>query len=130
MKSMFKFSEVEAKKANPETLRQIIKTVIRENDDACWSEMERYLVPPGVAGSREYDHAYAIGILLKHDEQHGGRLAAAMEATHMPLRMLWDEVVKVCRQVGFRFHNGRLVGLLEDKSQENGSDHAGADDVS
>ena len=129
MKSLFKFSDVEAKKATPQTLRQIVKDVIQADDDACWAEMEPFLIPPGRSGSREYDHAYAVGVLLKHDAQHGGRIATVMEATGMPRRMIWDEVVKVCRQVGFRFHNGRLIGLLEDKSNENGGNDAGSDDV-
>lgn len=127
--SIFKFSEVEAKKASPQTLRQGIKDVIQADNDACWMDMEPYLIPPGVAGSREYDHAYAVDVLLKHDAKHGGRIFLFMESNRMPRRMVWDEVVKVCRQVGFRFHNGRLVGLLEDKSNENGSDNAGADDI-
>lgn len=129
MNSLFKFSDVEAKKASPQTLRQIIKDVIQANDDACWTDMEPYLIPPGRSGSREYDHAYAVGVLLKHDAMHGGRIATVMESTGMPRRMMWDEVVKVCRQVGFRFHNGRLIGLLEDKSHENGGNDAGSDDV-
>ena len=126
--SLFKFSEVEAKQARPQTLRDAIKIVIRADDDACWGEMEKFLIPPGRSGSREYDHAYAVDVLLRHDEMHGGRIAMIMDSTGMPRRMLWDEVVKVCRQVGFRFHNGRLIGLLEDKSNENGN-AAGSDDV-
>lgn len=123
--SLFRFSDVEAKKASPQTLREIIKDVIRADDDACWQEMERYLMPPGVAGSREYDHAYAVGVVLKHDALHGGRIATVMESTGLARRMLWDEIVKTCRAVGFRFVRGRLVGVLEDRSNESADDDNG-----
>lgn len=119
--SLWKFSDVEAKKATPATLREEIKIVLKENDDACASEMERYLIPPGKAGSREYDHAYAVGVLLKHDALNGARIATMMDSTGMSQRMLWDEIVKVYRHVGFQFKHGRLVGLIEDKSGDNGN---------
>lgn len=121
--SLWKFSDVEAKKASPATTREIIKEILKADDDACANEIERFLIPPGVAGSREYDHAYAVGVLLKHDAIHGGRIATVMEATGLARRMLWDELVKVYRNVGFQFKHGRLVGLLEDKSNENGNDN-------
>lgn len=122
------FSEVEAKKATPETLRQMIKDVLKSEGDKCWREMLPLMLPPGLSGSREYDHAYAVGVLLKHDALIGGRIALFMNTNNMPRRMLWDEIVKVCRQVGFRIHNGRLIGLLEDKSDENGGHDAGSYD--
>ena len=83
--------------------------------------MERYLIPPGKSGSREYDHAYAVGVLLKHDALNAGRITEMMESTGMSQRMLWDEIVKVYRGAGFRMAHGRLVGLLEDKSDETGN---------
>jgi hypothetical protein len=121
-KSLFKFSDVEAKKANPATTREIIKEVLKANDDQCADEIERFLMPPGVAGSREYDHAYAVGVLLKHDGLNGGRIATVMEATGLSRRMLWEELVKVYRSVGFQIKHGRLVGLLEDKSADSNGD--------
>jgi hypothetical protein len=119
--SLDKFSDVEAKTANPATIREIIKETLKADDDACATEMERHLIPPGVAGSREYDHAYAVGVLLKHDALNGGRLATVMESTGLSRRMLWDELVKVYRSAGFQFKHGRLIGLLEDMSGDNES---------
>ena len=125
--SLWKFSDVEAKKASPATTREIIKETLKASDDACAAEIERYLIPPGVSGSREYDHAYAVGVLLKHDAMNGGRIATVMEATGLSRRMLWDELVKVYRSVGFQFKHGRLVGLLEDKSSDNGNGNENGD---
>ena len=115
--SLYKFSEVEAKKANPATTRELVKVVLKADDDACADEIERFLMPPGVAGSREYDHAYAVAVLLKHDALHGGHIATVMESTGLSRRMLWDELVKVYRGAGFQISHGRLVGLLEDDSK-------------
>jgi hypothetical protein len=117
--SLYKFSDVESKSASPATLRQIIKDVLRADDDACATEIERFLLPPGIAGSREYDHCLSVETLLKHDALHGKRLLKAMDGTRLSRRMLWDEVVKVYRNVGFRFKHGRMIGVLEDKSNEN-----------
>lgn len=122
-KSLWKFSEVEAKKANPATIRECVRDVVKADDDACADEIERFLMPPGVSGSREYDHAYAIGVLLKYDAINGGRIATIMESTGLSRRMLWDHLVSVYRTAGFKFSHGRLVGLLEDKSADaNGDD--------
>ena len=125
--NIFKFSEVEAKSATPKTLRESIKMVLKHNDDACAQEILPFLTPPGQNGSREYDHCEAVLILLRHDAAYAvsetsekkGPVAAAMDTNTMSKRMLWDEVVKVYRQVGFRFKSGRLVGLLEDRSKPN-----------
>ena len=127
--SLYKFSEVEAKKANPATIRDYIRSILIADDDACATEMERHLIPPGVAGSREYDHAYAVSILLKHDANHGGRIATVMESTGLSRRMLWDELVKVYRLAGFQFKHGRLVGLLEDMSGESESSSGREDGI-
>jgi len=126
-KAIFRFSEVEAKKANPKTLRGFIKDVLKADDDACWCDMEGFLRPPGESGSREYDHAYAVQVLLKHDALHGGTIGTVMEATGMKQRLLWDELVKVIREAGFRFRHGRLVGVLEDMREDNANDTNGAD---
>ncbi len=126
-KALFKFSEVEAKTAKPSTINQVIKEVLRADDDACYSELEPYLVPPGLSGSRQFDQAYAVGVLLEHDRRNGGRIRLVMDNSTLTERLLWDKLQSVLRQVGFRMRHGRLVGLLEDQSgkkqpvdQENG----------
>lgn len=112
--SLFKFSEVEAKKASPATINQIVKDVLRAKDDACYVEMERFLLPPGVSGSKAFDQAYAVGVLLNHDAKNGGRLAVVMESQGLSRRLLWDRLQAVLRSVGFHIKHGRLVGLIED----------------
>lgn len=130
-KALFSFSEVEAKKASPTTINQIIKDVMRASNDACYSEMERWLLPPGVSGSRSFDQAYAVEVVLKHDAQNGGRIAVIMESQGLSRRLLWDRIQSVLRSVGFKFSHGRLVGVLEDmrdrKDSEN--DDMGQPDV-
>jgi hypothetical protein len=34
--------------------------------------------------------------------------------------MIFDEIIKVYRKAGFKVSHGRIVGLLEDHSDENG----------
>ncbi len=124
-KSLYKFSEVEAKQASPTTINQIVKDVLRANDDACYTDMEQWLLPPGVSGSRSFDQAYAVETLLTHDAKNGGRIAVIMVSQRLSHRMLWDRLQTVLRGVGFKLSHGRLVGLLEDKSaskDDNGND--------
>lgn len=53
--SLYRFSEVKAKKASPATLNNMIKDVLRKNNDVCYIELERFLLPLGVAGSKAFD---------------------------------------------------------------------------
>jgi len=122
-KPLFSFSDVEAKKASPTTLNQIIKDVLRDNNDACYADMEPFLLPPGISGSKTFDQAYAVEALLKHDAKNGGRIAVVMESQRLSRRMLWDRIQSVLRSVGFKVSHGRIVGLLEDKSGENGDNN-------
>ena len=120
MGSLMKFSDVKAKHADPSTLRDIIETVLTTDDDACASEMEKYMTVGGVMGSREYDHAMAVNTLLEHDKKLGGHIASALVASNWRPRMLWDQLVLVYRKAGFIMKNGRITGIkeLEDKSAE------------
>ena len=122
-KPLFSFSEVEAKKASPITINQIIKDVLRASNDACYSEMEQWLLPPGVSGSRSFDQAYAVEVVLKHDSSNGGRIASIMESHGLSRRLLWDRIQSVLRSVGFKFSHGRLVGLIEDMRDRKDSDN-------
>ena len=130
--SLYRFSEVEAKTAKPLAVTSIIKDVLRADDDACYAEMERFLLPGGVSGAKAFDQAYAVGVLLKHDSLHGGRIATVMESTGMSRRLLWDRLHNVLRQVGFQLKHGRLVGVLEDQrpaKNEKSDDDFGQPDI-
>lgn len=117
--SLFRFSEVEAKTAKPLSVNTSIRSVLKANGDSCWIDMERYLMPPGISGSRAFDQAYAVNILLKHDKDNGGMIHAAMEASpQLTHRVLWDRLQSVLRVAGFRVSHGRLIGLLENPKED------------
>lgn len=115
--SLYRFSDVEAKNPSKRSLQDIIGDILRKDDDACYVEMEQYLLPPGKNGRVQFDQADAVNVLLKHDRESDARLAAAMvETPAITKAVLWEELVKVLRKVGFTMSRGRLTGLLEDFS--------------
>ena len=121
-KSLFSITEVEAKTAKPMAVNSIIKDVLKANDEKAWADIERYLMPPGVSGSRQFDQAYAVKSLLDADAETGGRIAIVMESTGMSRRMLWDRLHAVLKSVGFRMSHGRLLGGMDENvdTSENG----------
>lgn len=121
MASLMKFSDVKAKHATPATLRQSIEGVLTADDDACSDAIRKYMSPPGIMGSREYDHAMAVNTILEYDRKNGGFIASAMVASDMSPRMLWDQVVMVYRGAGFIIKNGRVIGIKEIEDRSNGS---------
>jgi len=122
--SLYNFAEVEAKKASPLAINDHIRAVLRGNESACYSELEPYLIPPGVSGSRQFDQAYAVSVLLKHDAKHNDSLInIALRETSLSHRALWDRLQSVLRRAGFQMKHGRLIGVLEDKSGKNGDEN-------
>ena len=122
-KSLFNFSDVESKNASPTTLNLIIREVLRSDNGVCYSMMERYLMPPGTSGSRSFDQSEAVNVLLTHDVNLDGRITKIMAATGMSRRIVWDRLQAVLRNVGFQIKHGRLIGVLENKSEvKNGDD--------
>jgi len=121
--SLYSFSDVEAKTAKPMVVNQAIKDVLKANGDSCYIDMERYLVPPGVTGSRAFDQAFAVMVLLKHDQKNGSFLKTAMgETPQLTERVLWDRLQAVLRGAGFKVSHGRLVGLLEAPKEDDNGD--------
>lgn len=117
--SLYRFSEVEAKTAKPSTVYGIIKDLLKADDDACWVEMETYLRGAANTGSSQFDHAYSVNILLDHDKMHGGHLHVVMTETQLSKREIWDRLNRVVVSGGFKFQNGKLIGLhLEDNSAD------------
>jgi hypothetical protein len=128
--SLYSFIEVEAKKASPSTLREIVKGVLRADDGACYSDMEPFLMPPGTSGSRSFDQAYAVDVLLAHDARQKGQIAIKMVDTQtLNRRALWDILQNVLRSSGFKMRHGRLVGLLEHKKSEEDENGGGQPDI-
>jgi len=128
--SLYSFTEVEAKTASPSTLREIVKSVLRADDGACYSEMETYLMPPGVSGSRSFDQAYAVKVLMTHDGIQKGQIATRMADTPtLNHRALWDILQNVLRASGFRMKHGRLIGILEHKKSDDEDENGGQPDI-
>lgn len=112
--SLYSFTDVEANNPQKLTLRDLIATVLRKDKGRCYAEMEPYLLAPGVSGSRYFDQAYAVQVLLTHDREGDGQLAKIMVNTPtLKHRTLWDELQFVLRKSGFKMKHGRLIGLLE-----------------
>ena len=123
--SLYSFSEVQAKRATPSTVYNIIEDLLKANDDACYSEMERYLRGAARTGSSQFDHAHCVRILLDHDKNDGGRLHIAVQEKDLTEREIWDRLIAVLRKAGFKFQHGKLTGLLiEDQREENAEEEA------
>jgi len=117
--SLYRFSEVQAKKATPATVQESIRKLLADNDDACYVEMERYLRGNANTGSRAFDHAHCVNILLQHDKMDGGMLHVAMQEKGLSEMEIWERLTRVLRTAGFKMHNGKLTGtILEDMSSE------------
>lgn len=129
MGSLFNFTDVLAKNATTKNIQDAINDVLKSDDNACYNEMEPRLLPPGIAGSRFYDQAAAVAILLSHDKVHGGIIHTMMVEKRLNERMLWDLMYKALRKAGFKMKSGRLIGLLEDKSDQNGEEAQGVPDI-
>ena len=129
MSALFNFDDVLAKNASTASAVDMVIDVLGTNERACYEEMEPRLVSPGIAGSRFFDQAVAVQILLKHDKEHKKTLHVLMHEQNLRERMLWELLSKALKKAGFKMKSGRLVGLLEDKSNENGDDVAGTPDV-
>ena len=78
-RSLYVFAEVEAKTATPQTINNAIKEVLRANGGVAYADIEPYLMPPGLSGSKSFDQAYAVDVLLRHAKEQGSQLAAIME---------------------------------------------------
>ena len=118
-KSLYSFSDVEAKNHKPDTLRDAIKSVLRADNDAAYQEMEPYLISPGRCGSKYFDQCQAVNVLVKHDYEGEGRIARMRaEKPSLNERVLWDVLCRVLREVGFDLRHGRLAGLLAHDSED------------
>ena len=126
--SLYRFSEVEAQNPTSPTISNAIKHVLRAKDsngvkDACYIEMEPYLLPPGVTGSKFFDQANAVRVLLDHDRDGDAVLTKMMaETPSLKQRQLWDYLQRVLRQAGFKMKHGRLAGLIEGPTKKDDDD--------
>ncbi len=128
--SLYSFADVEANNPPKSTVSDSVVNVLRGQDGACYAEMEPYLLAPGVSGSRFFDQAYAVDVLLRHDREGDGMIAKIMVNTPtLKRRTLWDVLQKVLRTTGFKMRHGRLVGLLEHRPDEEPKEDDGQPDI-
>ena len=121
--SLYRFSDVEAQNPTSPTISDAIKAVLRANKDACYIEIEPFLLPPGITGSKFFDQANAVRVLLNHDRDGDAALTRMMaETKSLKDRQLWDYLQRVLRNAGFKMRHGRLAGLLEGPSNEKEDD--------
>lgn len=114
--TLYNFGDVEANSDRPTVINDAIASVLRHNGGACYAEMERFLMAPGVTGSKSFDQGRAVLILLKHDDSLDGVISNIMDNTAaLTEHALWSRLSNVLRKTGFKFKFGRLVGLLEHK---------------
>ena len=126
-KSLYSIKDVKERNAKSEDITRIIEEVLMANDGACYVAMERYLIPPGVAGSKFYDQAYAVRVLLDYDAEYEGVLTALRKARGMSERTMWDLLVRSLKKTGFVMKSGRIVGYLEGPAKpEEGEDGNGS----
>lgn len=120
--SLFNVFDVEAKNATPVTVEAAVRQALKLEDGECYARMERYLTPPGVCGSRAFDQHEAVKILLEFDERNGGNIIRIMKETGMSQLLLWTKLYAVLRRIGFQMQHGRLVGVLEHKTNDDAED--------
>lgn len=134
MSSLYDFDEVLAQNASTKDIRDLIKDVLKAKDskgnkNVCYAEIERRLLPPGIAGSRIFDQANAVRILLDHDKKHGALIHVMMTEKGLSERMLWDYLYKVFKAAGFRMKAGRMVGLIADQGDQPEDDPKSEPDI-
>lgn len=121
--SLYNFADVEANNPPAQSIRDTVAAVLRADGGACYAEMEAYLLPPGVSGSKFFDQAYAVSVLMAHDRDGDGQIAKIMANTPtLKHRTLWDILQSVLRGAGFKMKHGRLAGLLENRTDEREDD--------
>ncbi len=123
--SLYRYSEVEAKQAKPLAIRTIIENLLRANDDSCYVEMEKYLRGSANTGSAQFDHAHAVRILLEADKLQNGQLHIVIKEKDLSEKEVWNILNGVLCKAGFKFQNGKMVGLLiEDQSSKSSVEEA------
>ena len=128
--SLYSFADVEANNPPQHTIRDTVAGILRADGGACYAEMEAYLLPPGVSGSKFFDQAYAVKVLLKHDREGEGQIAKIMVNTPtLKHRTLWDVLQQVLRTAGFKMRHGRLAGLIENRPDSDEQEDDGQPDI-
>lgn len=124
-KAMFDPNAVKNSIPRPMVLRDRIEAVLLADDGACYADMEPMLMG-NYSGSAQFDKAYAVDVLLKHDAKHENHVRDCMLSNPdapMNRRQLWNHLQAVLKHIGFVFKGGFMIGTrLEYKAED-------ADDV-
>jgi hypothetical protein len=104
------FNIVEVRNNTPRKvlLRDEIEKVLLSDNGAAYRKMEPMLLG-NYSGSPQFDHAYAVEVLLDFDRQKGGSVATCMVANNVNRRQLWDHM----RRVLERYFTFRGAVMLE-----------------
>jgi hypothetical protein len=129
--SLYSFTDVESNNPPKQSIRDSVASVLRADNGACYAAMEVYLLPPGDSGSKSFDQAYAVNVLMQYDRDGEGQIAKIMANTPtLKHRTLWDILQSVLRGAGFKMRHGRLAGLLENRPNEEEKGDDGQPDIS
>lgn len=115
MSNVNTFAVVESHTAKPAVARELVARTLR--NDACYLECLPYLSPPGKTGSSQFDHCEVVNIVLAYDAKEvGAPILRYMVNNSMSKVQLWKVIERTLRGAGFEMARGRVVGVLEDKS--------------
>jgi hypothetical protein len=92
--ALYAFQDVKSRSKKPVVIRELIENELSRDDGVCYAAMERMLMG-NYSGSPQFDHAYAVDVLLHFDAQNGKDIATNMEANSINRRQLWDILRKV-----------------------------------
>jgi len=116
------FGNALASKASPVVVGELVRIALGNQE--LWASIEPFALPPGVCGSKAFDQANIVRTIKEWDANNGGKI----NALDMSDRILWDYIYREMSKV-FKTSHGRVLGLLENKSQENNDANANSPDI-
>lgn len=117
--SLYNYGEVKANHAPKQSLNEALDSILKANGGECYTEIEKFLLPPGQTGSKYFDQAYAVSTILVFDKKLSSEIAVIRQETPaVNERVIWDVLQKVLRKGGFKLRHGRIAGLLTQQQRE------------
>ena len=92
--TMYNIVEVRNNTPRKILLREQVEAVLTADNGEAYRKMEPMLLG-NYSGSPQFDHAYAVEVLLDYDRKKGGSVAACMVANNVNRRQLWDHMRSV-----------------------------------
>jgi hypothetical protein len=129
MNTKFNYAAIRANQPQPSAnIRQAVQWVI--DLDGTYAACEPSLLPPGTTGSTQFDHCI-VALNIKNAAKAHIAEAEKLDRSPNPNALIvaglsevliWKYAQIVLRQSGFDIRRGRIVGLLEDRSDEETSE--------